>query len=114
MVFWVQIPEEKEKTAMTLKWMLHRITHRKRTYILLGLLLCRLCLRCEVPLVLGSLFLTAETLPTLSRICVILPSGRISPLLFGTAPALSTVRGILESALILLLCFLPLGKEVAP
>ena len=24
---------------MTLKWMLHRITHRKRTYILLGLLL---------------------------------------------------------------------------
>ena len=80
----------------------------------LGLLLCRLCLRCEVPLVLGSLFLTAETLPTLSRICAILPSGRISPLLFGAAPALSTVHGILESALILLLCFLPLGKEVAP
>lgn len=25
---------------MSLKWMLHRITHRKRTYILLGLLLC--------------------------------------------------------------------------
>ena len=24
---------------MTLQWMLHRITHRKRTYILLGLML---------------------------------------------------------------------------
>ena len=79
----------------------------------LGLLLCRLCLRCEVPLVLGSLFTTAETLPVLSQICVILPSGSISPLLFGAAPVLSMVRGILESALILLLCFLPIGKEVA-
>ena len=28
-----------EETYMTLKWMLYRITHRKRTYILLGLLL---------------------------------------------------------------------------
>ena len=80
----------------------------------LGLLLCRLCLRCEVPLVLGSLFTTAETLPVLSQICVILPSGSISPLLFGAAPVLSMVRGIVESALILLLCFLPIGKEVAP
>lgn len=79
----------------------------------LGLLLCRLCLRCEVPLVLGSLFLTAETLPTLSKICVVLPSGSISPLLFGTAPLLSMMHGILESAAILLLCFLPIGKEVA-
>ncbi len=79
----------------------------------LGLLLCRLCLRCEVPLVLGALFLTAETLPTLSKICVVLPSGSISPLLFGTSPVLSMFHGSLESALILLLCFLPLGKEVA-
>ena len=79
----------------------------------LGLLLCRLCLRCEVPLVLGALFLTAETLPTLSRICVVLPSGSISPLLFGTSSVLSMFHGLLESALILLLCFLPLGKEVA-
>lgn len=78
----------------------------------LGLLLCRLCLRCEVPLVLGSLFLTAETLPTLSKICVVLPSGSISPLLFGTTPLLSMMHGILESAAILLLCFLPIGKEV--
>ncbi len=79
----------------------------------LGWLLCRLCLRCEVPLVLGSLFLTAETLPTLSKICVVLPSGSISPLLFGTTPELSMIHGILESAVILLLCFLPIGKEVA-
>lgn len=79
----------------------------------LGLLLCRLCLRCEVPLVLGSLFLTAETLPTLSKICVVLPSGSISPLLFGTMPLLSMMHGILESAAILSLCFLPIGKEVA-
>ena len=80
----------------------------------LGLLLCRLCLRCEVPLVLGSLFAVAETLPTLSRMCVVLPSGSISPLLFGISPALSMFHGLLESALILLLCFLPIGKEVAP
>ncbi len=79
----------------------------------LGLLLCRLCLRCEVPLVLGALFTTAETLPVLSHICVILPSGSISPLLSDTSPVLSMVRGILESALILLLCFLPIGKEVS-
>ncbi len=79
----------------------------------LGLLLCRLCLRCEAPLVLGSLFLTAETLPTLSKICVVLPSGSISPLLFGTTPELSMMHGILESAVVLLLCFLPIGKEVA-
>ena len=79
----------------------------------LGLLLCRLCLRCEVPLVLGSLFLTAETLPTLSKIFIILPSGSISPLLFGVSPVLSILHGLLESAVILLLCFLPIGKEVA-
>ena len=78
----------------------------------LGLLLCRLCLRCEVPLVLGSLFLTAETLPMLSRICVVLPSGGISSLLFGVSPVLSILHGLLESAVILLLCFLPIGKEI--
>ena len=78
----------------------------------LGLLLCRLCLRCEVPLVLGSLFLTAETLPTLSRICVVLQSGGISSLLFGVSPVLSILHGLLESAVILLLCFLPIGKEI--
>lgn len=79
----------------------------------LGLLLCRLCLRCEAPLVLGALFITMETLPSLSGICAILPSGSISPLLFGTAPVLSPVRGTLESTVILLLCFLPIGKEVS-
>ncbi len=79
----------------------------------LGLLLCRLCLRCEEPLVLGSLFTVAETLPTLSRICVVLPSGSITPLLFGTSPTLSMFHGLLESTVILLLCFLPIGKEIA-
>ena len=79
----------------------------------LGLLLCRLCLRCEVPLVLGSLFSVAETLPNLSQICVLLPSGSLTPLLFGSTPVFSLVRGILESMLLLLLCFLPIGKEVS-
>ncbi len=79
----------------------------------LGLLLCRLTLHTGIVLPIGALFLTAETLPTLSRICVVLPSGGISSLLFGVSPALSLVHGILESAVILLLCFLPIGKEVA-
>ena len=79
----------------------------------LGLLLCRLTLHAGIDLPIGALFLTAETLPTLSRICVVLPSGSISSLLFGTAPLLSMMHGILESAAILLLCFLPIGKEVA-
>ena len=78
----------------------------------LGLLLCRLTLRAGIDLPIGALFLTAETLPTLSRICVVLPSGGISSLLFGTAPLLSMMHGILESAAILLLCFLPIGKEI--
>ncbi len=80
----------------------------------LGLLLCRLTLHAGIGLPIGALFLTAETLPTLSRICVVLPSGGISSLLFGISPALSMVHGLLESAVILLLCFLPIGKEVAP
>lgn len=78
----------------------------------LGLLLCRLTLHAGIVLPIGALFLTAETLPTLSRICVVLPSGGISSLLFGTAPLLSMMHGILESAAILLLCFLPIGKEI--
>lgn len=78
----------------------------------LGLLLCRLTLHAGIVLSIGALFLTAETLPTLSRICVVLPSGGISSLLFGTAPLLSMMHGILESAAILLLCFLPIGKEI--
>ena len=80
----------------------------------LGLLLCRLTLHAGIVLPIGALFLTAETLPTLSRICVVLPSGGISSLLFGVSPVLSMVHGLLESAVILLLCFLPIGKEVAP
>lgn len=78
----------------------------------LGLLLCRLTLHAGIVLPIGALFLTAETLPVLSRICVVLPSGGISSLLFGVSPVLSMVHGLLESALILLLCFLPIGKEV--
>lgn len=78
----------------------------------LGLLLCRLTLHAGIVLPIGALFLTAETLPTLSRICVVLPSGGISSLLFGTAPLLSMMHGILESAAILLLCFLPIGQEI--
>ena len=80
----------------------------------LGLLLCRLTLHAGIVLPIGALFLTAETLPTLSRICVVLPSGGISSLLFGVSPVLSMVHGLLESAVILLLCFLPIGKDVAP
>ena len=80
----------------------------------LGLLLCRLTLHAGIVLPIGALFLTAETLPTLSRICVVLPSGGISSLLFSVSPVLSMVHGLLESAVILLLCFLPIGKEVAP
>ncbi len=80
----------------------------------LGLLLCRLTLHAGIVLPIGALFLTAETLPTLSRICVVLPSGGISALLFGVSPVLSILHGLLESAVILLLCFLPIGKEVAP
>ena len=80
----------------------------------LGLLLCRVFLRCDIALVLGSLFTVAETLPNLSRICVILPSGSIKQLLFGPSHALPLLLGILESAVILLLCFLPIGKEVSP
>lgn len=79
----------------------------------LGLLLCRLTLHAGIDLPIGALFLTAETLPTLSRICVVLPSGGISSLLFGVSPVLSILHGLLESAVILLLCFLPIGKEVA-
>ena len=79
----------------------------------LGLLLCRLTLHAGIVLPIGALFLTAETLPTLSRICVVLPSGGISALLFGVSPVLSILHGLLESAAILLLCFLPIGKEVA-
>lgn len=77
----------------------------------LGLLLCRLTLHAEFVLPIGALFLVAETLPTLSKICVVLPSGSISALLFGAAPTSSMVRGMLESAVVLLLCFLPIGKE---
>ena len=80
----------------------------------LGLLLCRLTLHAGIVLPIGALFLTAESLPTLSRICVVLPSGGISALLFGVSPVLSILHGILESTVILLLCFLPIGKEVAP
>ena len=79
----------------------------------LGLLLCRLTLHAEFVLPIGALFLVAETLPTLSKICVVLPSGSISALLFGAAPTSSMARGILESAVVLLLCFLPVGKEAA-
>lgn len=79
----------------------------------LGLLLCRLTLHAGIDLPIGALFLTAETLPTLSRICVVLPSGGISSLLFGVSPVLSILHGLLESAVILLLCFLPIGKEIA-
>ncbi len=78
----------------------------------LGLLLCRLTLHAGIVLPIGALFLTAETLPTLSRICVVLPSGGISSLLFGVSPVFSLVRGILESMLLLPLCFLPIGKEI--
>lgn len=78
----------------------------------LGLLLCRLTLHAGLVLPIGALFLTAETLPTLSRICVVLPSGGISSLLFGVSPVFSLVRGILESMLLLPLCFLPIGKEI--
>ena len=80
----------------------------------LGLLLCRLTLHAGIVLPIGALFLTAETLPTLSKICVVLPSGGISSLLFGVSPVPSILHGLLESAIILLLCFLPIGKEVAP
>ena len=78
----------------------------------LGLLLCRLTLHAGIVLPIGALFLTAETLPRLSRICVVLPSGGISSLLFGVSPVFSLVRGILESMLLLPLCFLPIGKEI--
>lgn len=78
----------------------------------LGLLLCRLTLHAGIVLPIGALFLTAETLPTLSRICVVLPSDGISSLLFGVSPVFSLVRGILESMLLLPLCFLPIGKEI--
>lgn len=77
----------------------------------LGLLLCRLTLHAEFVLPIGALFLVAETLPTLSKICMVLPSGGISSLLFGVSPVLSILHGLLESAVILLLCFLPIGKE---
>lgn len=79
----------------------------------LGLLLCRLTLHAGIVLPIGALFLTAESLPTLSRICVVLPSGGISALLFGVSPVLSILHGILESTVIMLLCFLPIGKEVS-
>lgn len=78
----------------------------------LGLLLCRITLHPDVILPIGALFLIAEALPTLSKICMVLPSGSISPLLFGGAPAFSMVHGLVESAILLLLCFLPIGKEV--
>lgn len=76
----------------------------------LGLLLCCITGHAEIVLPIGAMLLVAESLPFLSRICVLLPSGSISPLLFGAAPVRSMIRGIAESAVILLCCFLPTRK----